>query len=414
MSQRSDVVVIGGGLVGLATALALSERHPGRSITVLEKEPAVGMHQSGRNSGVLHSGIYYKPGSLKARLCREGRRDLVAFCDAHGVAYDTCGKVIVAVDASEVDGLHAIAERGRENGIRNELIGPARLAALEPAATGVEAIHVPDAGIVDYPGVCRALAGRLTDAGHRIVTGVEVVAMDRSGGRTLVRAAVPGSGSGKGGAGDAPTLFEAGLVVACAGLHADRLARLSGLDPGMQIVPFRGVYYELTPAARTLCRNLIYPVPNPAYPFLGVHLTRMIDDRVEVGPNAVLATAREGYDLATWSVEDLREAVGFAGFRRLARAHWRTGLQEMARTVSKRQYLKAVRRLVPGVKAQDLLPCRSGIRAQALDKDGNMVEDFVILEADGMLHVCNAPSPAATACLAIGREIADRAHAQFS
>ncbi len=401
MSQRSDVVVIGGGLVGLATAVALSERHPGRSITVLEKEPSVGMHQSGRNSGVLHSGIYYKPGSLKARLCREGRRDLVAFCHAHSVAYDTCGKVIVAVDASERDRLHAIAERGRENGIRNEVVDAARLAELEPAATGVEAIHVPDAGIVDYPGVCRALAGRLTDAGHRIVTGMEVVAMERSAGRTMVRA------------GDAPTHYEAGLVVACAGLHADRLARLAGLDPGMQIVPFRGVYYELTPAARALCRNLIYPVPNPAYPFLGVHLTRMIDDRVEVGPNAVLATAREGYDLSTWSLEDLREAVGFAGFRRLARAHWRTGVQEMARTVSKRQYLKAVRRLVPGVKAQDLLSCRSGIRAQALDADGNMVEDFVILESDGMLHVCNAPSPAATACLAIGREIADRAHSQL-
>lgn len=405
MIHRSDVVVIGGGLVGLATALELSNRHPGCKITVLEKESSVGTHQSGRNSGVIHSGIYYTPGSLKARLCREGRRDLIAFCQTHRISHDTCGKVIVAVNATEQERLHAIAERGRENGIRHELIGRERLAELEPAAVGVEAIHVPDAGIVDFPAVCRALAARLTDAGHRIVTGMEVVAIERSGGRTVVRAV----GTGANGAGGVPTHFEAGLVVACAGLHADRLARLSGLDPGLQIVPFRGVYYELTQEARRLCRNLIYPVPDPAYPFLGVHLTRMTDGRVEVGPNAVLATAREGYDLATWSLSDLREAVSYAGFRRLSRRHWRMGLQEMVRTVSKRTYLGAVRRLVPAVKGKDLVPCRSGIRAQALDAEGNMVEDFVILESEGMLHVCNAPSPAATACLAIGREVADRA-----
>ena len=397
--SHADIVVVGGGLVGLSTALALAERRPSARITVLEKEHSVGAHQSGRNSGVIHSGIYYTPGSLKARLCREGRQLLTAFCDRHGVRYETCGKVIVAVSDDERERLHAISARGNENGIRNELIGPVQLEKLEPHAQGLEAIHVPDAGIVDYPGVCDALAAELTARGHQVATGQRVLSLDRAGGTSRV---VTETGDG-----DRVT-WEAGLVITCGGLQADRLARMSGLEPDMQVVPFRGIYYELRPAARGLCRNLIYPVPDPRYPFLGVHFTRMTDGRVEMGPNAILATAREGYDLRTWSGRDLVEAIRYPGFRALARQHWPKGVAELGRTLSRRRYLKAVRKLVPATRLEDLVPCRSGIRAQALDKDGRMVDDFVIMESEGAVHVCNAPSPTATACLAIGREIADR------
>lgn len=409
-APATDVIIVGGGLVGLATAHALLSKPGIGRITVLEKEPVVGAHQSGRNSGVLHSGIYYTPGSLKAELCREGRAEMVAFAETHGVDYASCGKVIVATTPDECDRLHGIAARGRENGVRAELIGPRRLRDLEPAADGLEAIHVPDAGIIDYPAVCRALAGVITGAGHRVVTGARVTAIDRRGSETVVVAEVAAAGATTAGstARESRT-YRAPLLVSCAGLYADRLARLAGLDPGMQIVPFRGMYYELTPEARRYCRNLIYPVPDPAYPFLGVHFTRMTDGRVEVGPNAVLATAREGYDFGTWSVRDLAEAIRWPGFRALSRHHWRKGAYEIGLTLSKRRYLQAVRKLVPDINMQDLLPCRSGIRAQALDAEGNMVDDFVLLETDGQIHVCNAPSPAATASLAIGHYIAGHA-----
>ena len=388
------IAVIGGGLVGLSTAWALSRRYPDCHITVLEKEDRVAAHQSGRNSGVIHSGIYYTPGSLKAELCREGRTRLTAFCEEHGVAYDTCGKVIVAVRDDEVPALDRILERGRANGIRCERIDTHGIRSFEPAASGVAAIHVPDAGIVDYPGVARTLRGLLEGNGHAFVSGFEVQRIER--GPTGVTLHAPRSQA------------EADFVVNCGGLQSDRIARLAGAEPGMMIVPFRGMYYELRPEARSLCRNLIYPVPDPAYPFLGVHFTRMIDGRVEVGPNAVLATAREGYDLSTWSARDLIEAAGFPGFRRLARQHWRKGVDEVHRTLSKRAYLREVKRLVPATQVGDLLPCRSGIRAQALRPDGSMVDDFVMIDQEDALHVCNAPSPAATACLAIGDRIVDR------
>lgn len=396
---HADIVIVGGGLVGLSTALALAERRPSARITVLEKEHSVGAHQSGRNSGVIHSGIYYTPGSLKARLCRDGRQLLTEFCDRHGVRYETCGKVIVAVSDDERERLHAISARGHENGVRNELIGTDRLHELEPHASGVEAIHVPDAGIVDYPGVCDALVAELTARSHQVVTGQRVLSLERVGDTNRVVTATED--------GDQVT-WECGLVITCGGLQSDRLARMSGLEPDMQVVPFRGIYYELRPEARGLCRNLIYPVPDPRYPFLGVHFTRMTDGRVEMGPNAILATAREGYDLGTWSGADLMEAIRYPGFRALAWQHWPKGVAELGRTLSRRRYLKAVRKLVPATRLEDLVPCRSGIRAQALDKDGRMVDDFVILESEGVVHVCNAPSPAATACLAIGREIANR------
>jgi len=390
------VVVIGGGLVGLSTAWTLANRRPDVSITVLEKEREVAAHQSGRNSGVIHSGIYYTPGSLKAELCREGRQMLTVFCDEHDVAYDTCGKVIVAVHEDEVSRLDAIFGRGQENGIRCEQVDAQGIQEWEPEARGVAGIHVPDAGIVDYPGVARALRSLLETSGHDVVTGFHVESIRH----TLDVVQLDGRGSAGG--------VQADFVINCAGLHSDRVARMAGAEPDMMIVPFRGVYYELRPEARRFCRNLIYPVPNPAYPFLGVHFTRMIDGRVEVGPNAVMATAREGYDLKTWSVRDLREAAGFSGMRHLAAQHWKMGVQELHRTVSKRAYVKAVQGLVPAVRAEDLLPCRSGIRAQALRSDGSMVDDFVMIDQEDALHVCNTPSPAATACLAIGGRIVDR------
>ena len=389
------VTVIGGGLVGLSTAWALAQRVSGIRITVLEKESDVAAHQSGRNSGVIHSGIYYTPGSLKATLCREGRQRLTAFCDDHDVDYDTCGKVIVAVRDEEIPRMETILQRGGENGIRCEGVDSKGIVELEPEVRGVAGIHVPDAGIVDYPGVAKALRTLLETAGHAVIMGFEVASLKRSDGKVMVMAS-----SG--------TRHETDFLVNCGGLQSDRIARMAGAEPGMMIVPFRGVYYELRPEARRLCRNLIYPIPDPAYPFLGVHFTRMIDGRVEVGPNAVLATAREGYDLKTWNFKDLREAAGFSGFRKLAAAHWRMGVNEMQRTLSKRAYLKAVQGLVPSTQLDDLLPCRSGIRAQALRSDGSMVDDFVMVEQEDALHVCNAPSPAATACLAIGDRIVDR------
>lgn len=393
--MANRVAIIGGGLVGLSTAWALAQRHPGLTIKVLEKEGGVARHQSGRNSGVIHSGIYYTPGSLKAELCREGRQMLTAFCDEHNVSYDTCGKVIVAVTAEEVPRLEKIFDRGNENGIRCQMVDSTGIRDWEPEARGVAGIHVPDAGIADYPGVAEALRGLLESRGHHIVTGFEVTTFDRSSEGLVLRS------TGK-------ESIEADFVINCAGLHSDRVARMAGAEPDMMIVPFRGVYYELRPEARRFCRNLIYPVPDPAYPFLGVHFTRMIDGRIEVGPNAVLATAREGYDLKTWNWKDLKEAVGFPGFRRLAAEHWTKGIDELHRTLSKHAYVREVQGLVPAVQASDLLPCRSGIRAQALRSDGSMVDDFVMIDQEDALHVCNAPSPAATACLAIGERVVDR------
>lgn len=400
MREVKRVALIGGGLVGLSTAYALTKRHPDLHIDVYEKEDRVSTHQSGRNSGVIHSGIYYAPGSLKARLCRTGRERLVEFCRQERIRYDICGKVIVAVSPEETTQLDTIFARGQENGVRCSVVSPDELQELEPHARGLKGIHVPDAGIVDYPGVARRLCAILEEQGHTVRLGSPVDRLAHESDHGLVT-----SGS---------TTESYDLVIACAGLHSDRLARMAGATTDFQIVPFRGVYYELKPERRDLCRNLIYPVPNPAYPFLGVHFTRMIDGRVEVGPNAVLATSREGYTLATWSGRDLLEAMRFPGFRRLARNHWKMGVTELHRTVSRRAYAKAIQSLVPGAREGDLIPCRSGIRAQALRKDGSMVDDFVIVEQPNMVHVCNAPSPAATACLSIGEYIADRVRDRIS
>lgn len=394
----ADVAIVGGGIVGLATAWQIVQRNERRRVLVLEKELQVGMHQSGHNSGVLHSGIYYKPGSLKALNCRTGKRAMEAFCAAHGIAYELCGKVIVAVDERELPHLERIYERGQANGVRCEKITPRRLRELEPHAAGVAAIHVPEAGIVDFRQVCLKLAELITAAGGRVICRAEVQAIRRQHDR-LVLTTPQGE-------------FSTAFLVTCGGLHADRLMRMAGIEPAAQIVPFRGEYYELRPEAQHLCRNLIYPVPDPAFPFLGVHFTRMIGGGVECGPNAVLAFAREGYRKTDLRLKDLCQTLAFRGFRRLARKYWRTGLGEMWRSWNKRAFVKALSHLVPEIRAEHLVPGRSGVRAMAIDAQGQMIDDFLIQSAERMVHVLSAPSPAATSALNIGKLIVEQLAAQ--
>jgi len=394
-----DVVLIGGGIVGLATAYQLTERYPRLSLVVLEKEDRLATHQTGRNSGVLHSGIYYKPGSLKARYCREGRSQMVTFCEREGVAYETCGKVIVAVAEAERPRLQALYERGLQNGIRCERIGPERLREREPYVAGVEAVYVADAGIVDFAGVTRRLAEIIEARGQIVMTQTEVIGLQSGDGRVVLET-TQGAMEGR-------------YVVNCTGLFADRIARLSGQDPGVRIIPFRGEYFVLKPSARHLCRHLIYPVPDPAFPFLGVHFTRMIDGRVECGPNAVLALAREGYTFGTLVLRDLAEILAYRGFRRLARLHWKTALNEQRRSFSKRHYLRALRRLIPAVTPDDLEPRPPGVRAQTVRPDGTLSDDFLVLGTERVVNVVNAPSPAATAALHVGRHVVDALATRF-
>ncbi|HJQ22306.1 MAG TPA: L-2-hydroxyglutarate oxidase [Blastocatellia bacterium] len=394
-----DVIVIGGGIVGLATAYRLTERHPQRSVIVLEKESHVAAHQSGRNSGVLHSGIYYKPGSLKAAACRAGKRAMQAFCEREGIPYDLCGKVIVATDESELARLQMLYERGQANGVRCAIINRDRLRELEPHAEGLRAIHVPEAGIADYPAVCERLAARVGERGGKVQCGARVTGFKIKTTEIVVETTL---GS-----------FAAQVAVNCAGLQADRVARLAGVEPLLQIVPFRGEYYKLTRAAESLCRALIYPVPDPRFPFLGVHFTRLIRGGVECGPNAVLAFAREGYRRRDVRAGDLFEALSYAGFLKLARRHWRMGAHEMWRSLSKSAFVRSLARLVPEIRKADLLPAPAGVRAQAIDATGAMVDDFAVAVQPRLINVLNAPSPAATAALAIGDLIVDKLAAQF-
>ncbi len=397
--EQTDVAVIGGGIVGLATAYQLTRLFPGLGVTVLEKEDALAEHQTGRNSGVLHTGIYYKPGSLKALNCRAGKQAMEAFCAAEALPYEICGKVIVAVEAWELPILQGILERGLANGVNCRLIGPEALAEIEPHTPGLQAIHVPEAGIVDYRAVCERLALRIREAGGRIHLGARVLGV-RTG---------------------PPLVLETGAgavacrqAVNCAGLHSDRMAALAGAEPPAQIVPFRGEYYALREAARPLCRNLIYPVPDPAFPFLGVHFTRMTTGEVECGPNAVLAFGREAYTRRQVHLPDLWETLAYPGFRRLAARYWRTGLGEMWRSVSKAAFVRALQRLVPEIREAHLEPAPAGIRAQAVAPEGAMVDDFLIQETPHMIHVCNAPSPAATAALNIGLLLAESLRPRLS
>jgi L-2-hydroxyglutarate oxidase len=397
--QHSDLIIIGSGIVGLATAYKFLERFPGKRVTVLEKESSIARHQTGRNAGVLHSGIYYRPGSLKAQNCRAGKLAMEEFCRQQGIPFQICGKVIIAVDDSELPRMEKILENGKANGVVCERIDVARLRELEPHAAGIAAIHIPESGIVDYAEVARRLAELIEAQGSSVVTSARAMAIRRDTSCAIVETT----------AGE----FAAQQVVNCAGLHSDRVTRLSGARPSSQIVPFRGEFYLVQPEAHHLVRMLIYPVPDPRYPFLGVHFTRRIDGRVECGPNAVLAFAREGYRNTTVNLRDMAETLSYGGFWRLAARYWRIGADEMRRSFSKRAFVRAAQRLVPEIEPQHFEWAPAGVRAQAVSPDGAMVDDFVINETDRVVNVENAPSPAATASLNIGRLLVERLVPRF-
>jgi len=389
------VAIVGGGIVGLATAYRLLDTEPRLRVTVLEKEDAVGRHQTSHNSGVLHCGLHYAPGSTKARLARAGIRMMVEFCIEHDVPHEICGKLVVATEPAELGRLDALEQRGRANGLIGlRRLSPAEARDIEPHARSAAALHVPEEGIVDYTAVARALAAALEAGGAQLRTRAEVRALtERLAGWSIETSAGE---------------LEADLVLTCAGLHADRVAMLAGERPGVRILPFRGEYYTLRADRRSLVRNLIYPVPDPSYPFLGVHFTRMIGGGVEAGPNAVLAFAREGYRRTDVDLADLFDALAFPGLRRFLARHGRMAANELARSFSKRRFTDALRRLVPEIEPADLEPGGAGVRAQAMLPSGELVHDFLILERPRALHLLNAPSPAATASLAIGEELARR------
>lgn len=391
------MLVVGGGIVGLATARAIVRAHPAKSVLVVEREPVVAAHQSGRNSGVIHAGVYYRPGSEKARLCTAGRRSMVAYCREHGIDHDVCGKVVVAIDDDDRGRLAELERRCVANGVRTETIGSARLRELEPHVAGVGALHVLDTGIVDYAQVCRSLAAEIEANGATIRVATTVLtATDTTAGLVVETTGGP---------------IEAQRVVTCAGLHADEVAQaVSGPDgaAGVRVVAFRGEYWELVAERSHLVRALVYPVPDPDLPFLGVHLTRGIDGHVHAGPNAVLAFARHGYRWRTVDVGHLVATLRYRGFRRFAAQHWRFGIDEMARSFSRRRFAAAARRLVPEIARTDLVRAPAGVRAQAVDASGALVDDFAFRSVGRALHVLNAPSPAATAALEIGASIATR------
>ena len=396
MTAKVDVLVVGSGIVGLAAAREILIRRPGVSLVVVDKESSVGRHQTGHNSGVIHSGIYYAPGSLKARLCVEGASLMYEFCEGNGIPADRCGKLIVATTDSELPALDELYRRGTANGVPGlEMVGPAGIREREPHCAGIRAIWSPGTGIVDFSRVAEAMAGDVTRLGGEILTGHMVVGLTAAAGSISVR-----TGRGE---------FIAARVLTCAGLHSDRVAMMSGAPEEPHIVPFRGDYWQLRPERRHLARNLIYPVPDPKFPFLGVHFTRRItDDAVWLGPNAVLALAREGYRRSSLRLSDLTHTLGYPGFRRMARRYWRTGATEVYRDLSKRAFVAACQRFVPELTHTDVMPGPSGIRAQSVARDGALVDDFVFnIQGNQLMHVRNAPSPAATSCLAIGQLIAD-------
>lgn len=395
-----DVAIVGGGIVGLATTLALAARHADLRLIVLEKEPQPGMHQTAHNSGVIHSGIYYRPGSYKARLCVEGARLMHAFCADYGVRVERCGKVIVATGAHEVPGLDDLYDRGVANGVAGlEKIGPERLREIEPHAAGLRAIYSPGTAIVDFREVASAMAALARRRGADIATGARVTAIVTAPDGLRVR-----TERGE---------VRAKHLVNCAGLYADAIARMAGTSPDVRIVPFRGEFYLVRPEHRHLVRGLIYPIPDPEFPFLGVHLTRTVHGEVEAGPNAVLAFAREGYTLGRVRPLELLATLAYPGFWRMARRYWRTGLYEVGRSLSTRAFVRALQRLVPDLRTADVVRHGAGVRAQAVTPQGLLADDFCIVEGPRAIHVLNAPSPGATASLAIGRHIAGLAAASF-
>jgi L-2-hydroxyglutarate oxidase LhgO len=394
VTESADLAIIGGGIVGLATALALTEANPRLRLILLEKEATIASHQTGHNSGVIHSGIYYKPGSLKARTCVDGARRMKQFCDTHGIKWEACGKVIVATDERELPRLSNIYERGQANGLSGlKMLTAEEVREFEPNCRAVRAIHVPETGIVDYVEVAGKMADLIRQRGGQILTGAGVTAVHRRGSALTLETAQGAA-------------VEARHLVNCGGLHSDRTAALMGVTPEVRIIPFRGEYYMLRPERRPLVRGLIYPVPDPEFPFLGVHFTRTIHGDVEAGPNAVLAFAREGYSLATVRPGEFLGTLAYAGFWHMARKYWRVGAYEMYRSASKAAFVRSLQKLVPEIASGDLERGGAGVRAQAVAPDGSLVDDFKISVTPGAVHVVNAPSPGATASLAIGRHVA--------
>jgi L-2-hydroxyglutarate oxidase LhgO len=399
--SRRDVTIIGGGIVGLAVALEITKRFPRLRLLLLEKEDRVGQHQSSHNSGVIHSGIYYKPGSLKAKLCVQGARAMVEFCLAHGIPHQVCGKVIVATREDEFAGLEELRRRGEANGLTGlQSLGPEPLREIEPHASGLRALLVPSTGITDYAAVCAKYAELIQIQGGAILTSNAVTGLRQHASEITVETS--------------RAAFSTNYVINCAGLFSDRICRMAGEDPGVMIVPFRGEYYDLIPERTSLVRGLIYPVPDPRFPFLGVHFTRRVNGSVDAGPNAVFAFRREGYRRSDFNLNDLASSIAFPGFWKMAARHWRSGVDEFHRSFSKSEFVQALRRLIPEVTGEDLVPGTSGVRAQALKRDGTLVDDFYFVTSKRMMHVLNVPSPAATASLAIGRSLVDTAGKNWS
>ncbi len=399
--ETCDLAIVGGGIVGLAVARELTRRHPSASVCVLEREREIGMHQTGHNSGVIHAGVYYVPGSLKARLCVEGARDLYEYCEQRGIAHERCGKVIVATDPSELDRLDELERRGKANGVPGlHRIDAATIRQLEPHAQGIAGLHSPDTGIADFPAVARAYAADVLDADGAVCTGCDVQSVSIAG-RSIRLSHSHGA-------------TEATHAVFCAGAWADRLAVAAGADPDPRIVPFRGAYLRLAPARRELVRSLIYPVPDPSLPFLGVHLTKHIDGEILIGPTALMAGARDAYSLATIHRADLLDTLRWPGTWRMLANWWRTGVTEVRHAALRSAFVRAGARYVPELQASDVQPAFAGVRAQALARDGRLVDDFVFSHTNRALHVRNAPSPAATSSLAIARHVADEAERAFA
>ena len=395
-----DVTIVGGGIIGLATALRLTQHHPRNRVAVLEKEDKLATHQTGHNSGVIHSGIYYRPGSQKAQFCVTGVRSLLQFCQEKDIPYERCGKVIVATHKSELGRLEDLYERGTENQVEGlEMIGPERLKEIEPHAAGIRALYAPGTGIVDFKVVANAYADAVRSNGGEIFEGAGVVDVRRSGGVTHLE-------TNQG-------VVESKYLINCAGLHADVVASMMGTEPEVRIIPFRGEYYTLTPESRHLVKALIYPVPNPRFPFLGVHFTRGVHGEVEAGPNAVLAFAREGYRKTDFNFAETFDTLSYPGFWAMTSKFWRIGIAEYRRSLSKSVFLRDLQRLVPEIKDRDLSPGGSGVRAQAVDKKGRLLDDFIIQQTEGAIHVLNAPSPGATSSLSIGEYIVALAAKSF-
>ncbi|HEY7555895.1 MAG TPA: L-2-hydroxyglutarate oxidase [Candidatus Binatia bacterium] len=405
MASPYDLAIIGGGILGLATGLKILEAHPAAKLLILEKEPEIARHQTGHNSGVIHSGLYYKPGSLKAQTCVAGRKALMAFCDLNAVPYEICGKVVVATAEEELPRLDELHRRGVANGLRGvEIIGPERLKEIEPHSAGIKALYVPETGIIDYTRVAAAYAAKIRSGGGEIRTSSKVTAIAERGGEIALQTTT--------------TDYRARHLINCCGLQSDIVAKMAAGGANSEehrIVPFRGEYYKLAPAKHYMVRNLIYPVPDPTFPFLGVHFTRMIKGGggIEAGPNAVLAFAREGYRHSIVNAGDLWNTVSFKGFWAMTGKYWRTGFGELYRSLSKAAFVRALQKLLPEITESDLVPGGSGVRAQAVSASGALVDDFVIKQSRNAIHVLNAPSPGATASLAIGQSIAAMAAKQF-